>query len=1306
MKRNWYLLAIIFVALGGVLASVIIFPFYEQVSLMLEDEGQYSTALRRYQDQLEQGETTLPLIAATVKLLKENGRDLESTELVEKFVDHHPNDPEALAFLALQYKLASRYSDEARILQRQYKIAPSQTILAHLAGLYELESDHEHEQQVLEDLVYHYRATTKEHFRLAYFYAKEGRLDRAEDVMRRMVQNVPLTQLTYEQATFGIRVFAARGNIEGAAQIGGAFITGSKKNDEFFNIISLFADDHMPKQGLALLELLPPKMRNSNQTFETRFMLLQQIGDTQAGFDLITRLYEQKKLTPRIVEKAIPIVIQIAPADFIVQMLSAVDLQHVGMSELMDVAMRAIQMDEPSLAEQLRRQLGESYLQSYPALLFALALGAGDISEAEATEQYNQINARLTGRDQGALAPLLEVRGLTDLAQRALHSIHTMQGFPPGEIFHLAVMLVSFHMEDMGIELVEPLKRTLAIPPIEVDAAWMLFRAAKGDTQQVLEWLSSSHEISADVLRGVYEAAYKRRYSEIALRAAEKLYKMYSNTVNEALLASAQVISGDETGLETLRRLFKSNSSPETTILYVEALAYLENTRPELRTELTEVIQHELVDPNVRRTELRNLGSTLIDEDLKELAEPIFRRLSLNAAFASSDMQALLGIWGAHPKPAQAHWMAEQALTGSVSEEANWVKYLTDIEHHNLVLDVVKHDTIDDLSVPAIADAHFIALLALEQKEEAMEMIDGFIADEATTPKRLVEWAKLAQDASYIDGAENLFMRALELEPDNLGLLRELGLIAFSKGDYCSARFYLTSFLAQHPGDPRVYYTYGEILLYDKCYDEANCFFWRALDHLLVLEELTFEENVLVAQVYDQLEYYSVALDHYYDLLESYPDKISLYSEVAQVLMTVECYDEACRMIMEGFAVASNTDLWEENEDAIAALHIARLQLLKVTNEVAQALCEAADYVEVFPGNASLAVTTADLELAAGDWRATLCWLDRAIDLEPNRTILSDLRDAVFNDHDGFVLVNEETRSSLGQHEQLERFHIEDYVWPCRRLYVHAENDHVFLRDFIHFSTGDVTVFDGYRQRGVVGILQDLCGGGVLDAAMLLGQDVIGAGLKISIPDPCGTTVVAAAYREPCWDLLPSTIQRGVRHHAGIARTQKLYPRTELYGSLTYSQFDLEVDQKAATSYTLQAGVLYRLSPHNCFVKMWGRNAEMGLNYTLDKEHVLWQLEKTTAAGTTYIPLGLSNREMYTADVFFTKKWSECWFMEGALGYGYDYAASHGGIMGNFGLVWGKKGCFQARLFYYHSVSSEASSSAIDSLSIDLRQPF
>lgn len=1359
MKGHSSIGAVLFVVVVGVGTSLLIFPRYEQVSLMIADSGEYQAALQRFQKQIASGKEDLPTLVSTVHLLQENGRDREAIHLVENYVDSHPNDNDAMQYLAQLYRHAVRLDEYVEVLWALQGRQPTEKYL-HDIALYSSEIGNiRSEQAALEQLFQHYPMSYKEYQRLAYFYAAQEKGSKAIEVMRTFIQTTPMEKISYLQANYIIRLFIYEGYQDDAASVAAAYVGLKQNRKEYFDILSIFADENVPKVGLAVLAVMPADMRRSKRGEETRFDLLLSLGQQQEAYELLMQAVKNNQLSTRLFRHGLPLTLDNVPHDLFMTMIKQIDLKGLQPDDLVDVAIRSVQRHEPDLAQYLRDQLGQEYLNTYPVLMLALALGIGDVSEEQAFNDYNGVRTKLSGPDNSVLATLYEMRGLDKLAKQLLDTIQSLDDYPPEQVFNLTAVLAQHRLEQKAISLVKPLIDELRAPPIEIIASWKLLQGTQGQQDLVISWMQGEREIPSAIIKGIYEAAYKRQLGPLALVAAQKLYRQLPSQQHEAYVASAQVINGQGAeGLDRLRQLFKAGVP--VTDLYVNALIYLQKTQPSLKTELTQVIAKEASDPHTPDSELRDLGYLLIENHLKAMAEPLFFRLAQENSFRSGDAFALLDIWGPHPRPAQSAWIVEHARAAPIPDEVQWLRYLIDTQQPGLALDVLHTSHNDEHSSIALVELHYQASVAVKDYDEADKLIDELLTDGVKLDKVLA-WAKMAKDSAFFAGAERLYLYAMDIDPGNIIYWKELGLIAWERGDFCLAANYLSVYLCcEHVSDKEDYlcnYIYGELLWHDKCYDEACRFYVEAWNLIEALAHHQQEDQVTLAHIFVRLECYDQAEELYKDLICRYPLQLGLYADLAELYIILERYSCACRALTQGFeaadiavsqrqqlavtketsaeepqlkqglsekdlhvvssvSVTDKKDREERDRDfvpsaadidaGVVLLQATRLHLLRECNHVCEALAEAEQLAEDHPCSVDALVTLAELQLISGRWVSAVDTLDYAVALQPARTALFESRDLILADHSPYLSANTEYRVSGPQHEWLGRLHCEDCLWRGNRIYADFETDGIHFNDFMPFNTGVPERFVGSRERGAIGIEQLFCGGQALRGTLLLADGIVGAGTKLALPDPSGVTVIDGAIYEPCWDLLQSTIQKGIRHHVGIGRTQRFFPRLEVNGSFTFNVYNLFVNTWAATSYQILAGVLYKISPLNCFVKLWGRDTDISLAYSLEMEEVLSELSRPSAQGGSFQPLGLSDRQVHTGCMIVNKKWTECWAMDGSAGYSYDAALHHGGAMGTFGLTYGRKGCPQARLYYYHVINSVGSATAVDSVLFEVRTPF
>ncbi len=120
-----------------------------------------------------------------------------------------------------------------------------------------------------------------------------------------------------------------------------------------------------------------------------------------------------------------------------------------------------------------------------------------------------------------------------------------------------------------------------------------------------------------------------------------------------------------------------------------------------------------------------------------------------------------------------------------------------------------------------------------------------------------------------------------------------------------------------------------------------------------------------------------------------------------------------------------------------------------------------------------------------------------------------------------------------------------------------------------------------------------------------------------------------------------------------------------------------------------------------------GEEAELTLNYQLDKEQIDRLKKKIGDDGEKFTPLPLTDRESHTFFVFLSKVLHKCLATEGYFGYLYDRAT--GGSMhpvGGAAVILWKRQQTQVRFDYNHSASTENTTDTVDSFMFNMRHIF
>ena len=175
--------------------------------------------------------------------------------------------------------------------------------------------------------------------------------------------------------------------------------------------------------------------------------------------------------------------------------------------------------------------------------------------------------------------------------------------------------------------------------------------------------------------------------------------------------------------------------------------------------------------------------------------------------------------------------------------------------------------------------------------ELCMEAYESTKANAPLTAEVLIEWGiSLEAFGRYFD-AEEKFLEALKMEPNNEQLLSELSSIYLTMGDYCESERFLKRLLQVNPNNPQAYYNCATIKFSEKEYEEAEIYYKKALQ----LAPKNYALYYKLGECNYWTDNYDEAEKYYKKCIEYLPNHSKSYVALTNLLIEEEKYQEALR---------------------------------------------------------------------------------------------------------------------------------------------------------------------------------------------------------------------------------------------------------------------------------------------------------------------------------------------------------------------------------------------------------------------------
>lgn len=720
------------------------------------------------------------------------------------------------------------------------------------------------------------------------------------------------------------------------------------------------------------------------------------------------------------------------------------------------------------------------------------------------------------------------------------------------------------------------------------------------------------------------------------------------------------------------------------------------------RAELKKWVDIALQVKPLSKKKLRELGFVLLNADFKNESISVFILLANKRPYKHKDVQTLLSIWGEKPDESGLNWIVTRTKASKGNEKGFWLKHLLDINQSSRLIALVNEE---EYSFDSILDVYLDALQNLKMKAKLTEILCHMLSVE-NRPERIKKFAKLAQSEDQQDLALKGFHKLLTMRPNDSDALKELGTLYFGKGNLTLSQYYLVLYHCQKPeGDYLSHYYLGEISHHKKLKTEAKYHYLFSLCLIEKLEKKDLSIHLMIANIFTKMDYYNLAIHLYSKLLIDNPENLAVRANFANLLMDNEKWDEASSVL--SFVCRPSKHEKEEDKDDKISYAIALLRLLKENLCICTGLEISKQLIEDYLDSPMVWEAGAVWQEWLGRWRRALCYLETARKLNPlNESYSEAIKNILLPHQDYLAIEGEYRRTALTQKERFARAEARAFISESTQVLCGVETDYLRVTAFTDLQ-GITRPFHGWISRGEFNFIEHFYNGTIAKETVFIGDNILGAGLGCTVPTYEGLWGIKAEYHKPCWDFVQTTIQQGTIDRIEVLHKPRLPHYWYAYSAASLNRYNLQGLSNAASSWSLEGILSYQFSTVDCMAKLFGKDFERLLFYSLDAEYGLHDVEKIGSTGLPFFPIPFSSRENHSVYVLLRKNFPSEIILEGYGGYLYDRMAG-GPMVPIYGasLLIGKLGDLQLLLKYTHTVSTESGGGVVDSYLFNFKRPF
>ncbi len=1310
MSSRRYLLIVCSIVVAALMIGILVFPGIKTLYLMRYYNKEYEPSFSKYQELYDKGDRSLSVINPLVSLNLDHANVKAAIQLMEEFEKTHPGRKDVLKSLAELYLGADKPSSYLQTMSKLYAIAPSKDILRDLISYYYYYGDKEQWIKYLKILTSEYNANDNEYETLALYYAKEGQLDLALSAADKALLNCKDYSKCGFSAALKANLLLDQGKPEEALAFSEAFVQKGNAYAMISDLVGVFLSRNRIDDAFQLLASVPERYQYQPNVIDANIDALYALSDDAKIYEYLKNLSEKEKLPESQINNLINLGLteEREPAEF-ERIILGHNFSSLTDSTWLSLIEKAYKERLLPLLQKITGTIPKEALITNPVLRYAYEMSKiRTITPNDLAFYLRPDLEPLTDEERATLAIVYQDQGLNALAKDELLALPSFDGISEGLLSRLVFVYIENDIASDGYEKIVDLRDRIDIPPTGLNVSWLVLSVATGREDQAIAWiLQNSNQITERDLKQVYDAAIAVKNGKTALVLAELLLKRNPSWDTSYYYADALVLNGDFTkGIALLQDLVNRNPKRvDAQISLLIALSKEAKNNPEYQTRMQELL-NTLIDDRVLTTlQKRNIGYALYEQGQQAEAARLFFQLAQSSESGSDDIQMLLYLWGDKINDDQANWLAAQASLAEGKEKGVYLLALSSAGYAELVYHLV---TPDDLKDPDIFDSYILALAELHKEDEVKALLEKTLTSEVNL-KRLRNLAGIALGNSLNAIAELIYLRILELSPQDKEALRDLGNLYYGQAAFSSAWFYLSLYLNLYEGDALTYFHIAEMYNRDGDLFHARNFYYAAIASLPEMREEILKAKgslLTVTQIeatsYYRLNYPFTAVAIYEAGLPEEKDfEIEWRGSFANLLLDLDSTGYAAYLLFN-----KEYKRTKENRQALLYIENLRMEWLRKANFPISAYAQS-DYVLTQYREEGYAwAYRAQLEYYMGYWRQSLNDYKTASSLEPRNEDFLRSQKEIIDQHRSFTGLEWEYKTT-GTTQKEHIWRLQEAFNPVlhsRYLFL-AEFDRFNVTSYTNAVTGLTDAARGGRSRFTLSWIYDYFCGVQTEAMLFAAARSFGAGYHYFHPDLYGKTGFGIEFRRPNWDFAETLVQHGTRDRIFIERIHRLWERIDGLFRIEGRRYHMDhTGRVAADSIAWSGDIAYTLPEYHWISRCLGRNSSAVVNYNIDAEYGTWTKQKTNAVVGVFTPLAVGEREIHTIELTVNKTQYRYCNMQAHFGFAYDRFGGVNQALAVYGasIDWIRRPGLNFQALYNHSPSTSTTGQNEDRLIFNL----
>lgn len=288
-------LAVGIIVLVGLGISLLFIPQSSELNLMHMKGQQFDLAMVKYEKQFKSGDRSVSVSSPLVELYTYFGEINKAIEVIEGFLEAHPDDYEARQMLAKLYWDEQRTDDYLIQLEQLTYQRPTEAGFRELYTLYETKARPEKQLRSLSTMISLYPGEMDDYVTLAYLQASDGKVNDALKTLQTLEVKHPASA-SLDKEELHISLFLDAGKPERAKGRAIQWLNRNYNATAFARFLDIFKSREHEHLSLQLLNNFETSVEQDANLLRLLVELEIQSGKSKDSLKRLVRLFRSDRL--------------------------------------------------------------------------------------------------------------------------------------------------------------------------------------------------------------------------------------------------------------------------------------------------------------------------------------------------------------------------------------------------------------------------------------------------------------------------------------------------------------------------------------------------------------------------------------------------------------------------------------------------------------------------------------------------------------------------------------------------------------------------------------------------------------------------------------------------------------------------------------------------------------------------------------------------------------------------------------------------------------------------------------------------